>query len=278
MTSPARACIIGHPVKHSRSPMIHGHWLGKHGIDGSYGREDVPPEAAEDFIRSLAAHGYVGGNVTMPHKEAAFRAVSRLTPRAEALGAVNTVWYEDGVLWGDNTDITGFLENLDERAPGWDSRLKKAVVLGAGGAASAIAAGLRERGATEILVVNRTAEKADELARRLGDCIAARPWPPTSADLVGADLLVNTTSRGMNGKDDLDLDLSMLPADAVVTDAIYVPLETGLLAAAKARGLRTVDGLGMLLHQAKPGFERWFGKKPEVTRELRALVEADLQP
>jgi shikimate dehydrogenase len=276
MTSAPRACIIGHPVKHSRSPMIHGFWLKTMQLAGSYGREDVPPEAAEAFIRGLAAAGYVGGNVTMPNKEAAFRAVAHRTARAEALGAVNTVWYRDGELWGDNTDILGFLANLDEGAPGWDAGMKKAVVLGAGGASVAIVAGLIERGATRILIANRTIERAKEIAARFGSVVEARAWPPTAADLSAADLLVNTTSRGMNGKDDLELDLAPLPVHAVVTDAVYVPLETGLLRAAKGRGLRTVDGLGMLLHQAVPGFEHWFGRRPHVTPELRRLIEADL--
>ncbi len=276
MTTAPRACIIGHPVKHSRSPLIHGFWLETLGLPGSYGREDVAPDAAEAFIRDLAGSGYVGGNVTMPHKEAAFRAVARRTARAEALGAVNTVWYRDGELWGDNTDIVGFLANLDEGAPGWDAKLKKAVVLGAGGASVAIVAGLIERGAERILVANRTVERAEELSARFGSAVQGRPWPPSPDDLAGADLLVNTTSRGMGGKDDLDLDLSPLPAHAVVTDAVYVPLRTGLLRDAAARGLRTVDGLGMLLHQAVPGFEHWFGRRPAVTPDLRRLIEADL--
>ena len=276
MTKPRRACIIGHPVKHSRSPMIHGFWLKGFGLEGSYEREDVTPDALEGFLRGLAARGYVGGNVTIPHKEAAFGTVDRRTARAEALGAVNTVWFEDGLLWGDNTDVTGFLANLDDRAPGWDHGLDKAVVLGAGGAAAAIVAGIKERGAKRIFVANRTAEKTEALIRRFGSVVEAAAWPPSAATFAAADLLVNTTSLGMDGKPGLDIDLAGLPAQAVVTDAVYVPLETELLANAAARGLRTVDGLGMLLHQAVPGFERWFGRRPVVTPELRALVEADI--
>ena len=276
MTTPRRACIIGHPVKHSRSPMIHGFWLKGFGLEGSYEREDVTPDALEAFLRGLAARGYVGGNVTIPHKEAAFGTVDRRTARAEALGAVNTVWFEDGLLWGDNTDVTGFLANLDDRAPGWDDGLDKAVVLGAGGAAAAIVAGIKERGAKRILVANRTAEKTEALIRRFGSVVEAAAWPPSAATFAAAGLLVNTTSLGMDGKPGLDIDLAGLPAQAVVTDAVYVPLETELLANAAARGLRTVDGLGMLLHQAVPGFERWFGRRPVVTPELRALVEADI--
>jgi len=276
MTKPRRACIIGHPVKHSRSPMIHGFWLKGFGLEGSYEREDVTPDALEGFLRGLAARGYVGGNVTIPHKEAAFGTVDRRTARAEAVGAVNTVWFEDGLLWGDNTDVTGFLANLDDRAPGWDHGLDKAVVLGAGGAAAAIVAGIKERGAKRILVANRTAEKTEALIRRFGSVVEAAAWPPSAATFAAAGLLVNTTSLGMDGKPGLDIDLAGLPAQAVVTDAVYVPLETELLANAAARGLRTVDGLGMLLHQAVPGFERWFGRRPVVTPELRALVEADI--
>jgi len=276
MTKPRRACIIGHPVKHSRSPMIHGFWLKGFGLEGSYEREDVTPDALEAFLRGLAARGYVGGNVTIPHKEAAFGTVDRRTARAEAVGAVNTVWFEDGLLWGDNTDVTGFLANLDDRAPGWDHGLDKAVVLGAGGAAAAIVAGIKERGAKRILVANRTAEKTEALIRRFGSVVEAAAWPPSAATFAAAGLLVNTTSLGMDGKPGLDIDLAGLPAQAVVTDAVYVPLETELLANAAARGLRTVDGLGMLLHQAVPGFERWFGRRPVVTPELRALVEADI--
>lgn len=276
MTTPRRACIIGHPVKHSRSPMIHGFWLKGFGLEGSYEREDVTPDALEAFLRGLAARGYVGGNVTIPHKEAAFGTVDRRTARAEALGAVNTVWFEDGLLWGDNTDVTGFLANLDDRAPGWDHGLDKAVVLGAGGAAAAIVAGIKERGAKRIFVANRTAEKTEALIRRFGSVVEAAAWPPSAATFAGAGLLVNTTSLGMDGKPGLDIDLAGLPPQAVVTDAVYVPLETELLANAAARGLRTVDGLGMLLHQAVPGFERWFGRRPVVTPELRALVEADI--
>ena len=276
MTASRRACIIGHPVKHSRSPMIHAHWLRSFGLEGSYDREDVPPDAIEAFLRGPAVRGYVGGNVTIPHKEAVFRLVDRRTARAEALGAVNTVWLEDGLLWGDNTDVTGFLANLDEGAPGWDASLDKAVVLGAGGAAAAIVAGIKERGARRILVANRTKEKAEDLVRRFGSAVEAVDWPVSDETLAGAGLLVNTTSLGMTGKADLDLDLSALPGHAVVTDAVYVPLETRLLAAARARGLRAVDGLGMLLHQAVPGFERWFGRRPTVTPELRAMVEADI--
>jgi shikimate dehydrogenase len=256
--------------------MIHGFWLKGFGLEGSYEREDVTPDALEAFLRGLAASGYVGGNVTIPHKEAAFGTVDRRTARAEALGAVNTVWFEDGLLWGDNTDVTGFLANLDDRAPGWDHGLDKAVVLGAGGAAAAIVAGIKERGAKRILVANRTAEKTEALIRRFGSVVEAAAWPPSAATFAAAGLLVNTTSLGMDGKPGLDIDLAGLPAQAVVTDAVYVPLETELLANAAARGLRTVDGLGMLLHQAVPGFERWFGRSPVVTPELRALVEADI--
>ncbi|MFK8254054.1 shikimate dehydrogenase [Ancylobacter terrae] len=271
-----RVCIIGHPVAHSRSPLLHGYWLRHYGIDGSYGREDVPPERIGDFLTGFAASGYVGANVTVPHKEAAFAAVAAADDVAQALGAVNTLWLENGRLVGANTDQHGFLANLDAGAPGWDTRATAAVVLGAGGAARAIVHGLLARGIARVAVVNRTPERAQALRARFGSGVEPAGWDDLPQLLAGAGLLVNTTSLGMKGQPPLDIDLSPLPADAVVSDAVYVPLETPLIRAARARGLATVDGLGMLLHQAVPGFERWFGIRPEVTTELRDLAVADL--
>ena len=274
-TSPPRAFVVGWPIAQSRSPLIHGHWLATHGLEGTYERVAVPSDEIEAFLRGLAAAGWVGGNVTVPHKEAAYRLASERDAVAEATGAVNTLWIADGKLCARNTDGPGFLANLDEAAPGWDARGGDAVVLGAGGAASAVAWGLASRG-LRVHLVNRARARAEALAARLGGDVQAHDPAELSGLLGAARLLVNTTSLGMVGKDPLDLDLSPLPADALVTDAVYVPLETPLLAAARARGLATVDGLGMLLHQAVEGFATWFGVRPKVDAELRSLILADL--
>jgi shikimate dehydrogenase len=271
-----RACIIGHPVAHSRSPLIHGYWLNHYGIDGHYGREDVAPAAFAEFLGHLADHGYAGANVTLPHKEAAFAAVDEADPAARALGALNTVWLQDGRLHGANTDVIGFLADLDARLAGWDQRTSHAVVLGAGGAARGIVYGLLQRRIDRVSVVNRSVQRAEQLAAQFGRQVIAADWQALPALLAGADLLVNTTSLGMAGQPPLDIDLAALPARAAVADIVYVPLETGLLRAARARGHAAIDGLGMLLHQAAPGFERWFGVRPEVTPEFRALIEADI--
>jgi len=277
-----RAFVVGYPIAHSRSPMIHNFWLARAGIDGRYERVAVPPEAFGVFLQGLAAEGFVGGNVTVPHKEAAFRGVEVEDSVARALEAVNTIWLEGGVLKGANTDVAGFLANLDQSAPGWDRRagrepLDRAVVLGAGGAARAVLYGLLERRIGEIILANRTLARAEALASHFGPKVRVVSWEDAGAALEGAGLLVNTTSLGMKGQPPLDLDLAALPSSSLVTDIVYVPLETPLLAAARGRGLRTVDGLGMLLHQAVPGFERWFGVRPVVDAELRALVVADIE-
>jgi shikimate dehydrogenase len=272
-----KAFVTGHPIGHSRSPGIHGHWLREYGIAGSYEAIDVMPGDFSAFLASLPERGLSGGNVTIPHKEAAFAAVARRDEAAELIGAVNTLWFEDGVLVGGNTDAHGFAANLDEFAPGW-ARNGPAVVLGAGGAARAVIHALKQRGIGDIRVVNRTLARAEDLRDRFGAGVGAH-GKATPDLLADAGLLVNTTSLGMAGKGglaDLPADPALLPAHAVVTDIVYAPLETPLLAAARARGLRTVDGLGMLLHQAVPGFERWFGRRPLVTPQLRALIVADL--
>lgn len=271
-----RACVIGYPVKHSRSPMIHGFWLAERGIAGSYGREEVAPEDFDRFVAGLADAGYAGGNVTVPHKAAAFRLAAVDDPVAMALEAVNTLWFEDGVLRGMNTDAAGFLANLDQEAPGWDGGLGKAAVLGAGGAARAIVHALLARGAERVVIVNRTLARAEELAARFGPRAVAAGWDEAASALDGAACLINTTSLGMAGQPALDLDLAALPAGALVTDIVYVPIETPLLALARRRGHPVVDGLGMLLHQAVPGFERWFGERPAVTPALRAFVLGDI--
>jgi shikimate dehydrogenase len=275
-TSARAACIIGWPVEHSRSPLIHNYWLKHYGIAGEYRREAVPPDQFGGFVWSLGTRGYVGANVTLPHKETALL-LSQPDDRARAVGAANTLWH-DGVLRSTNTDVEGFLDNLDACAPGWDRGLTNAVVLGAGGAARAVIYGLITRGVARIMVVNRTASRAKTMRDRFGTSVHAARWDERDDLLAGAGLLVNSTTLGMQGQPDLAVDVRRLPSHAVVVDLVYIPLVTPLIGAAKARDLRTADGLGMLLHQAVRGFTLWFGKKPAVTAELRALVEADLGP
>lgn len=271
-----RACIVGHPVAHSRSPMIHGHWLAQLGINGAYGREDVTPERFGAFIGELGALGYVGCNVTVPNKEAAFAAALVEDSVGKALKAVNTLWIEDGVLRGMNTDVGGFLASLDAARPDWHRGVAEALVLGAGGAARAIVYALLSRGIRRVSIANRTKERAVEVAALFGSDVAVVDWSDVATAMGAAAVLVNTTSLGMKGQPPLELDLGGLQAGALVTDIVYVPLETGLLRSARLAGHPVVDGLGMLLHQAVPGFERWFGVRPSVTPELRALIEADI--
>jgi shikimate dehydrogenase len=271
---PPAACLIGWPAAHSRSPLIHHYWLRKLGIDGGYVIEAVPPDEFQDFVFRLALRGFVGANVTIPHKERVLK-LSKPDERARAVGAANTLWFADGELCSTNTDVEGFLSNLDTSAPGWD-RAEEALVLGAGGAARAVVFGLLERGVKRVHLANRTRTRADAFADQFGDKVLPVTWEAFGDLLPRAKLLVNTTSLGMHGQVALDLDVGKLPDDAVVSDLVYVPLDTALLSAAKARGLKTADGLGMLLHQAVRGFELWFGQRPQVTAELRALVEADL--
>jgi shikimate dehydrogenase len=268
------ACLIGWPAAHSRSPLIHHYWLRALGIEGGYSIEAVPPEGFAEFVSQLSAHGFVGANVTIPHKERVL-ALSRPDARARAVGAANTLWYDGGELRATNTDIEGFLNNLDAAAPGWDAA-EEALVLGAGGSSRAVVFGLIERGIKHVHLVNRTIDRARALADQFGAGVDPVAWDAIGDRLPAAGLLVNTTSLGMHGQPPLEIDVSRLPSQAVVADLVYVPLETALLGAARARGLRTADGLGMLLHQAVRGFELWFGQRPQVTPELRALVEADL--
>lgn len=277
MSAIRKAGVIGWPIEHSRSPLIHGHWLQRYGIDGSYVKEAVPPEAVGAFIRGLPASGWRGCNVTVPHKQAALALADEADDVARSVGAANTLWVEGDRVLASNTDVHGFMTHLALSAPGWDKRDRAAVVLGAGGAARAIVYGLLQAGVAQIRLVNRTRERAEELARPFGKRVDVLDWQEVATALAGAGLLVNSTTLGMIGQPRLELDLSPLPAEAAVADIVYVPLSTGLLKAATARGLRTVDGLGMLLHQAVPGFERWFGVRPEVTAELRALVVASIE-
>ncbi len=274
VTKPRAACLIGWPAAHSRSPLIHHYWLRTLGIEGGYNIEAVPPEGFAEFVLHLAVHGFVGANVTIPHKERAL-ALTKPDARARAVGAANTLWYEAGELCSTNTDVEGFVDNLDACAPGWDGATD-ALVLGAGGASRAVVFGLIERGIKHVHLANRTIGRAQALADQFGAHVHPVAWDGIGDLMPRAGLLVNTTSLGMHGQPALALDTSLLPPHAVVADLVYVPLRTPLLAAAEARGLKTADGLGMLLHQAVRGFELWFGRRPEVTQELRALVEADL--
>ncbi|CAO3449841.1 Shikimate 5-dehydrogenase I alpha (EC 1.1.1.25) [Azospirillum argentinense] len=267
------AGVMGWPIGHSRSPRLHGYWLEQYGIDGAYVPLAVPPDRIEQAMRALPALGFRGCNVTVPHKEAAYRTVDRLDATAKRMGAVNTIVVgEDGSLEGRNTDGFGFIENLRSGAPGWSAADGPALVIGAGGAARAVVASLLDEGAPRVWLVNRTRARADELAADIGGAIETADWVSRETLLEGAVLVVNTTTQGMAGQPPLELDLRALPGWAVVTDIVYTPLMTPLLAAAQARGNRVVDGVGMLLHQARPGFAAWFGREPEVTEGLKAAV------
>jgi shikimate dehydrogenase len=278
MTGPAaRACIIGWPVDHSRSPMIHGYWLKRYRIDGSYERRPVRPGEVAAFVCGMREHGLAGCNVTIPHKEAAYAAAALTMPAARAVGAANTLWFEDGRLVADNTDAAGFMSHLRACAPDFDARRSPAVVLGAGGAARGMVHAFLEAGAPEVRLFNRTRERADAVARHFGSRVETFDWADRVERTREAGVLVNATALGMEHMAALDMPLAQLAADCIVADLVYVPLVTPLLAAARARDLRTVDGLGMLLHQAVPGFEKWFGVRPEVTGELRDLLVADIE-
>lgn len=266
-----KAGVVGHPVAHSLSPKLHGYWLKHYGIDGEYKAYDIAPENLAQFFETMEAQGFVGCNFTIPHKERALELVDIADDLAVAVGAVNTVMVKDGKTVGTNTDVAGFYENLKPYVSRLAAKDKqKAVVLGAGGAARAVVVALRQLGFGSIIVTNRSADKAEALARQHG--LISLPWNEREAALLDADLLVNTTSLGLAGQPPLELSLATLPAHAIVTDIVYKPLMTPLLEAAKARGLTVVDGLGMLLYQAAPGFAAWFGRDPEVTEELRAHI------
>jgi len=269
-----RACVIGWPIEHSRSPLIHNYWIKQYKLDAEYGREAVKPEELPGFVRSLRERGYVGCNVTIPHKEAVF-ALTEPDNRADAVGAANTLFYDGDVLRLTNTDVEGFLGNLDQATPAWDRGLETAVVLGAGGGAKAVVFALLTREVRRIYLVNRTPARAEVLRKKFGAAVHLANWDELTGLLGGAGLLVNTTSLGMAGQPPLEIN-PRGPPSLVVSDIVYSPLETNLLKVARDRGLRTADGLGMLLHQAVRGFQLWFGVRPAVTPELRALVEEDL--
>jgi shikimate dehydrogenase len=267
------AGVMGWPIGHSRSPLLHGHWLRRHGIDGAYLPFPVPPDRLAQALRALPALGIAGVNLTVPHKEAACRIVDEVRPSAAARGSVNMVTVlPDGRLEGASTDGEGFLAGLAEAAPDWTPESGPALLIGAGGAARAIAVALLGAGVDRIRVVNRSEARAERLAADLGHAVECWPWSCRQMALDSVGLVVNATSLGMQGQPPLDLDLGLLCREAVVVDIVYVPLETPLLAAARARGNRGIDGLGMLLHQARPAFARWFGVEPVVDRALREAV------
>lgn len=273
MTDFPRAGVIGNPISHSLSPKLHSHWLRRYGIDGSYDALQVTEDALERTLRSLPAQGYVGVNVTLPHKVAVLQIADQLTDRATLIGAANTLTFkDDGRIFADNTDGYGFLENLRQGAPGWDAKSGPAVVFGAGGAARAVIVSLIEAGVPEIILTNRTRPKAESLRADFGARIRIVDWVQAGSVLSDAATVVNTTSLGMKGGQEFRVPLDGLRSGTVVTDIVYTPLRTKFLDAAAEKGCVTVDGLGMLLHQGVPGFERWFGKRPEVDDDLRRAI------
>jgi shikimate dehydrogenase len=272
-----KAFVIGHPIAHSRSPLIHGTWLAEHGIDGSYEAIDVAPADLPAFFDRLRSGEFAGGNVTIPHKEAVFALCDSVDPLATTIGAVNTLVVRDGKVHGSNTDYLGFLGNLDAEAAGWSDGPADAMVIGAGGAARAVLVALRRRDGGKVHVLNRTIGNAQALVDDIDGPFEAHGFDAFDELAPQTGLVINTSSIGMHGTRFDWLDLALLPETALVTDIVYAPLITPLLADARARGLRTVDGLGMLLHQAVPGFEAWFGVRPTVTPALRARIEATLE-
>jgi len=269
------AGVMGWPVAHTRSPAIHNHWIAKYGLKGAYVQLPVQPERLEAAIRGLAALGFAGCNVTVPHKESAMRFMDELHPAARRVAAINTIVVQpDGRLLGMNNDGAGYIQSLRDADATWRGDAGPALVLGAGGAARAIVVALLDEGAPELRITNRTLERAQALADDFGDRVKVVPWAERNEAMAGVSLLVNTTSLGMHGQVPLDVALDALPLEAMVSDAVYIPLETPLLAQARMRGHRTVNGLGMLLNQARPAFQSWFGVLPDVTPELRAAVQA----
>ncbi len=280
MPSPDRfflAGVMGWPVMHSRSPALHNYWFTRYCLAGAYVPLAIEPGNLAAALRALAPLGFSGCNLTIPHKERALDTLDEVDPLARRIGAISCVVVRpDGSLAGTNNDSYGFVHNILQQQPEWRADAGPVTVIGAGGGARAVAYSLAERGAKEIRVTNRTPARAEALAREFGPPVAAVPWSERHRALAGAAMLVNTTSQGMTGQPPLDLELEALPIAALVCDIVYIPLETPLLAAARARGNRTIDGLGMLLHQARPAWQAWFGVDPEVTPELRAVIEATI--
>jgi len=272
-----RACVIGWPIEHSRSPLIHQTWLKQYGIDGSYERHAVEPDNVQEFLNSMRSSGLAGCNVTVPHKEKAFEFADVKDAAARAVGAANTLWVEGDKICATNTDTYGFIAYLNHKVPNWSSARNVVSVLGAGGASRAIIYGLLEAGQKPIRLINRTLQRASQVQAHFGSDVEVVAWQDRNQAVATSSLIINTTSLGMNGQGTLDIDLESLSETAIVCDIVYTPLETELLRRAKARGLKTVDGLGMLLHQAVPGFETWFGVRPEVTDALYQIVAEDVR-
>lgn len=271
-----RACVVGWPIAHSRSPLIHGYWIKRYGIDGSYTKEAVEPDSFNGFLKSLSERGYAGCNVTVPHKEAAFAAAEIKDPSAIAVGAANTIWFENGRLACANTDTYGFMTNLEHAVPDWSRRKGHVVILGAGGSARAVVHGFLQAGRRDIRIFNRSLARGEALADHFGSAVTAWDWNERNDNLASAGVVVNTTTLGMNRVGEGFIDFSRAAPDAVFADLIYVPLETDFVRQARACGYAVTGGLGMLLHQAVPGFERWFNVRPEVTDELYDLVARDI--
>lgn len=273
-----RAFVCGFPIKHSRSPLVHGHWLKHYNLEGSYEKVEVAPKDLQALTDEIRSGKYVGGNFTQPHKEEILEFLDEIDSTAKSIGAVNTVWSEGNKLMGTNTDAYGFSANLDQLAPEWkqNAKSKTALILGAGGASRAVLQAILQADYNTILLANRTTEKAEKLAKEFSNKIIPTSLEDIQQELIGTDLLVNTTSLGMNKNDAYPFTMEGLKSSAIVTDIVYTPLKTKLIKQAKKNGNKTVDGLGMLLHQAVPGFEKWFGVRPQVTQELRNLIESDL--
>lgn len=275
MAETMKAFICGHPIKHSRSPIIHNHWLKKFGIDGHYERLDVAPEALPNFLSDLRQNGWIGGNATLPLKELVCETVPNIDEAAAIIGAANTLWFEGEKLCAGNTDAYGFAANLDDLMPQWKSA-ERAMVFGAGGASRAIIYALLAAGITHIDLVNRTIDRANNLAEKFGPKVHPMTWEDAASHIGKSDLLVNTTSLGMTGQPDFPDIFGNARTDAMASDIVYIPLETPFIKMAAARGLKTADGLGMLLHQAVPGFEKWFGQTPIVDAALKEILLADI--
>lgn len=271
MSEFVKAAVIGHPIKHSKSPLIHNYWIEKYGLQGSYEAIDIAPDNLGEGLKRLIAEGYSGFNLTVPHKELVLSVCDELDVSAQEIGAANTIAVKDVIVKGFNTDGFGFIQNIKAAEPEFDFTAGPAVVLGAGGAARAVVFALIDAGAPDVIVLNRTKDKAQKLVDELG-ASKAGDWENRNDALVGANLLVNTTSLGMDGQPPLEIDLSALPKEALVNDIVYAPLYTPLLKDAQARGNKVVTGIGMLLHQARPAFEKWFGVMPDVDERLEKLV------
>ncbi len=277
MSDIKKACVIGWPISHSRSPTIFSYWLNKYELEGEYSKQAVKPEDFSEFVKNMSlTNEYVGANVTVPHKEVAFSIADEPDEAARAVNAANTLWFSDGKIYASNTDTFGFMTHLNRSAPDWKHLESPVTILGAGGAAKAIIFGLLEQGVTELRILNRTKQRAEELEKIFGNNVKVFDYSDPKKALIDCSLLINTTTLGMTGSHELEIDLSPMNSQSIVADIVYSPLETQLLNQANERGFKTVDGLGMLLHQAVPGFEIWFNKRPEVTSELRDLIISDL--